>query len=57
MILHPEVQAKAQAELDAVVGCGRLPEISDRPNLPYINAVILELLRWRPVAPMGRFDH
>lgn len=52
MALHPEVQKKAQAELDQVLG-GRLPEFADRPNLPYINAVIKETGRWQPVAPLG----
>ena len=40
MTLHPEVQKKAQKELDAVVGNGRLPTFNDRPYLPYINCII-----------------
>ncbi|PBK75824.1 cytochrome P450 [Armillaria solidipes] len=52
-VLYPEVQAKAQAELDAVVGPIRLPSFDDRPHLPYINAILLEVLRWNPVVPMG----
>ncbi len=52
-VLYPEVQAKAQAELDAVVGPTRLPNFDDRPQLPYINAILLEVLRWNPVVPMG----
>ncbi|SJL09796.1 related to cytochrome P450 CYP2 subfamily [Armillaria ostoyae] len=52
-LLYPEVQAKAQAELDAVVGHTRLPNFDDRAQLPYINAVVLEALRWNPVTPMG----
>ncbi|PBL03378.1 cytochrome P450 [Armillaria gallica] len=52
-ILYPEVQAKAQAEIDAVVGPTRLPNFDDRPQLPYIEAILLETLRWNPVAPMG----
>jgi cytochrome P450 len=53
MALYPEVQKKAQAEIDAVVGPDRLPEFEDRPSLPYINAVIKELLRWNLVTPLG----
>jgi len=53
MTLYPEVQKKAQVELNQVVGTERLPALADRPNLPYINAIIKELLRWGPVAPMG----
>ena len=51
--LYPEVQKKAQKELDAVVGTERLPDFSDRPSLPYINAIIKELLRWHPATPLG----
>ncbi|KAJ7174180.1 cytochrome P450 [Mycena crocata] len=39
MSLYPEVQAEAQRELDSVVGNDRLPEISDRSVLPYMNAL------------------
>jgi hypothetical protein len=53
MLLYPDVQAKAQAELDAVVGRDRLPDYSDRVNLPYVNSVILETLRWKIILPMG----
>lgn len=53
MVLYPGVQAKAQAELDSVIGSGRLPDYNDRPSLPYINAIVKEVLRWNPVAPLG----
>ncbi|SJL09908.1 uncharacterized protein ARMOST_13289 [Armillaria ostoyae] len=52
-VLYPEVLAKAQAELDEVVGQCRLPNFDDRPQLPYIDAVLSEALRWNPVVPMG----
>ncbi|KAK0480063.1 cytochrome P450 [Armillaria novae-zelandiae] len=52
-VLYPEVQAKAQAELDAVVGPTRLPMFDDRSQLPYINAILFEVLRWNPIVPMG----
>ncbi|KAJ4490596.1 cytochrome P450 [Lentinula aciculospora] len=51
MSMYPEVQAKAQAELDAVVGNDRLPSFEDRDHLPYIQAVTLEALRWHSVVP------
>jgi hypothetical protein len=35
MVLHPEVMHRAQQEIDAVVGSGRLPDFADRPHLPY----------------------
>ena len=53
MTLHPEVQAKAQAEIEAVIGTDRLPTAEDRDNLPYLNAIYLEVLRWNNVAPLG----
>ena len=53
MVLHPEVQAKAQAELDRVIGTDRLPELSDNEGMPYIEAVIRETLRWHPVLPIS----
>lgn len=56
MILFPDVQRKAQKELDRVVGSNRLPNFDDRENLPYINAIVKEALRWWPVTPMG-FPH
>jgi len=53
MLLYPEVAKKAQAELDSVVGTDRIPTFEDRDNLPYINAIVKETIRWHPVAPMG----
>ena len=53
MTIHPEAQKKAQAELDAVVGPDRLPTFEDRESLPYLNALLREVLRWHPVTPMG----
>jgi hypothetical protein len=54
MALYPEVQKKAHAEIDAVVGPNRLPDFHDRPSLPYINAVVKESSRWNLVLPFGR---
>jgi cytochrome P450 len=51
MALNPEVQAKAQAEIDAVVGNDRLPNFEDRDLLPYVHALTLEAMRWHSVVP------
>uniref|UniRef100_A0A8H7XSH8 Cytochrome P450 n=1 Tax=Psilocybe cubensis TaxID=181762 RepID=A0A8H7XSH8_PSICU len=53
MILNPQIQAKAQAELDSVVGKDRLPTISDRPRLPYIRSIMAEVFRMGPSIPLG----
>ncbi|KAL0957853.1 hypothetical protein HGRIS_000037 [Hohenbuehelia grisea] len=42
---YPEIQAKAHAELDRVVGRDRLPTVEDEKNLPYIHAIIKEVER------------
>ena len=53
MTLNPEVQKKAQEEIFRVVGEDRLPGFADRDNLPYVGALIKEVLRWNPVGPLG----
>ncbi|KAF7790551.1 hypothetical protein EIP86_001507 [Pleurotus ostreatoroseus] len=53
MIHYPEVMRRAQAQIDEVVGRDRLPSFSDREQLPYIEAMVKEVLRWRPVGPIG----
>jgi cytochrome P450 len=53
MAVHPEVLKKAQAELDSVVGPDRLPVMGDKERLPYLGAVIKEILRWNPPGPIG----
>ncbi|KAH0835783.1 cytochrome P450 [Lanmaoa asiatica] len=53
MVVYPETQKCAQAELDAIVGRDRLPTFADFENLPYIRAMTKEALRWRPVDPVG----
>ncbi|KAJ7499265.1 cytochrome P450 [Mycena latifolia] len=53
MALHPAVQAKAQREIDAVVGSDRLPTFADREDLPYVDALVKEVLRWHSVVPTG----
>ncbi|KAH9042935.1 cytochrome P450 [Lactarius deliciosus] len=53
LILYPEVQKRAQAELDSVISRDRLPTYDDRPRLPYIEAMTKELLRWHMVTPLA----
>ncbi|KAF8840002.1 cytochrome P450 [Paxillus ammoniavirescens] len=53
IMLHPEVQVRAQAEIDHVIGTLRLPNFEDRPALPYVDALLRETLRCHPVLPIG----
>ncbi|KAI9457408.1 cytochrome P450, partial [Boletus coccyginus] len=53
MVENPHVWKHAQVEIDAVVGTDRLPEFDDRPSLPYVDAIMREVFRWRPVFPSG----
>ncbi|MBA0731119.1 hypothetical protein Golax_020331 [Gossypium laxum] len=52
MVLHPEVQAKAQAEIESVVGKSKHVSDSDIPNLPYLQAIVKETLRVHPPGPL-----
>jgi len=57
MLLFPEVQAKAQEEIDRVVGSDRLPVMADAANLPYIRRCVKEIVRWFVVGPLGAVPH
>ncbi|KAE8663914.1 Cytochrome P450 78A5 [Hibiscus syriacus] len=52
LVLNPEIQAKAQAEIDAVVGKSNQVSDSDIQNLPYIQAIVKETLRVHPPGPL-----
>ncbi|KAJ3533643.1 hypothetical protein NMY22_g7252 [Coprinellus aureogranulatus] len=53
MTLHPDIQAKAQAELDNVLGKYALPTFDDETSLPYVGAIVKEVLRWHAVTPIA----
>lgn len=53
MVLHPDVQKKAQAEIDREVPSDRIPDISDVGRLPYVMSIIKEVQRWRPLGGVG----
>lgn len=55
MVLNPEAQELAQSEIQHVVGHERLPTLDDRKDLPYVDALLKEVLRWAPPAPLGAF--
>lgn len=52
MVLHQEIQAEAQAEIEAVVRNRRIVADSDIPNLPYLQAIVKETLRMHPPGPL-----
>lgn len=53
MTLYPEAMRRAQDEIDTVVGRERMPNFKDRSKLPYVEAIIKEVHRWRPPTPLG----
>lgn len=52
MTKWPEIQKRAQKEIDAVIGDDRTPVWLDYENLPYVAATVKEAMRWRPVVPL-----
>jgi cytochrome P450 len=57
MLVFPDVQKRAQEELDRVIGAERMPITEDEPNLPYIRGCVKESLRWMPTTIMGAVPH
>lgn len=53
MILNPMAQRRAQEEIDRVVGPSRLPGFEDRPHLPYVTALMKEVIRFHAPAASG----
>ncbi|KAF9070761.1 cytochrome P450 1 [Rhodocollybia butyracea] len=52
MTQHPDVQLKAQAEIDHVIGRDRLPTFEDRQSLPYVESIYREIMRMHPPVPV-----
>lgn len=52
---NPDIVKRGQAAVDAVVGPNRLPNFGDEDKIPYIDALVMEGMRWRPVLPLGVF--
>jgi cytochrome P450 len=53
MAVHPEIQKKAQRQIDQVLGGERLPTLADQDNLPYVSALLKETYRWHAPLPMS----
>ncbi|KDP26798.1 hypothetical protein JCGZ_17956 [Jatropha curcas] len=52
LVMHQDIQAKAQKELNACIGSNRHVQDSDIPNLPYLQAIVKEVLRMHPPGPL-----
>lgn len=55
MLLYPDVQKSAQQELDKTLGGSRIPSSTELASLPYLHALVLEVLRWHTVASIGSY--
>ncbi|KAJ7454125.1 cytochrome P450 [Mycena latifolia] len=53
MLLNPDAQKRAQAEIDSITGGKDLPDFEDEASLPYVSALVKEVLRWRNVTPIA----
>ena len=50
---HPSVQESLQREVDSVISGDMLPMMEDEQRLPRVRAAILELMRWKTIAPLA----
>jgi cytochrome P450 len=55
MLANPTAQKKAQAEIDSLTGGRYLPSFEDEASLPYVSALVKEVIRWENVTPFGMF--
>lgn len=53
LVAFPDILRKSQEEIDRVVGTDRLPDFTDEHKLPYISAIVKEILRWGAFVPTG----
>lgn len=55
MANHPDIQSRVQAEIDSVIGKYGTISWADRSKLPYTEAILMEVQRWRTVFPLSIF--
>ena len=54
MLISPDVQTRAQAKIDMVLGKGQLPTFDDKDSLPYVTALVIEVFRCAISSPIGK---
>lgn len=52
LLLYPKAMRDAQEEIDRVCG-EKMPSFDDIDNMPYLQAMVKETLRWRPITKFG----
>jgi cytochrome P450 len=52
MVIYPDIQKKAQDEIDKIVGSNRLPSFADKSSMPYVSCIVWECLRWNAAVPI-----
>ena len=50
---NPSVQNRLRGEIDATIPRSRLPSLNDQSKLPFVDATILEILRWKTLVPLA----
>ncbi|TFK24129.1 cytochrome P450 [Coprinopsis marcescibilis] len=53
LVKNPDILRRAQLELDHVIEADRLPCLEDEASLPFISALVYEVLRWKVVTPQA----
>ncbi|THU98674.1 cytochrome P450 [Dendrothele bispora CBS 962.96] len=53
VVQNPEILKKGQKAVDDAIGTDRLPDFGDQNSIPYVDALVKEALRWRPITPLA----
>ncbi|CAL8380570.1 unnamed protein product [Arctogadus glacialis] len=55
LALYPNIQERVHQEIDSVLVNGRAPSLEDKQRMPYVEAVLHEVLRFCNIVPLGIF--